>query len=98
MTPFVLFFFLISDSDYVSCQTARSTLVMLVANNVHKLRWPAESLDFNTQPLQLNLRELTHVIHQMCTAIPQQYIHRHILSLSTQYFAVDATPGGSTKY
>ena len=54
----VWFFFLISDSDYASCQTARSTLVMLVANNVHKLRWPAKSLDFNTQPLQLNLSTL----------------------------------------
>ena len=78
--------------DYVSCHTAKSTLVMLVANNVQKLRWPAKSLDLNpihhfldllkrnvrAQPLQLNLRELTRVIHQMCAAIPQQYIHRHI--------------------
>jgi len=50
------------------------------------------------QPLHLNLRELTRVIHQMCAAIPQQYIHRHILSISTQYLTVDATPGGCTKY
>ena len=33
------------------------------------------------QPLQRNLRELTRVIHQMCAAIPQQYIHTHILSV-----------------
>ena len=32
---------------------------------------------------QLYLRELARVIHQMCAAIPQQYIHRHILSMST---------------
>ena len=41
------------------------------------------------QWLQLNLRELTRVFYQMCAAIPQQYIYRHILSLSTRYFAVD---------
>ena len=50
------------------------------------------------QSLQLNLRELTRVIHQICAAIPQQYIHRHILAMSTRYIAVDATPGGCTKY
>ena len=56
--------------------SARSTLVMLVANNVHKFRWPAKILDLNSidhlldllkhklraQPLQLNLSELAHVI------------------------------------
>ena len=61
--------------DYASCHVARNTLVMLVANNVHKLRWPAQSLDLNpidhvldllkrmvrAQPLQLNLRKLTRV-------------------------------------
>jgi len=30
------------------------------------------------QPLQLNIMELTHVIYQMCAAIPQQYIYKHI--------------------
>ena len=63
--------------DYVSCHTAKSTLVMLVANNVQNLRWPAKSLNLNpidhlldllkhkvrAQPLQLNLRELTRVIY-----------------------------------
>jgi len=29
--------------DYESCQTARSTLVMIVANNVQNIRWPAQS-------------------------------------------------------
>ena len=52
------------------------------------------------QPVLLNLREFTRckIIHQMCAAIPHQYIHRHILSMSTRYLAVDATPGGCTKY
>ena len=73
---------------------------------------PAKSLNFNpidhlldllkrkvrAQPLQLNLREFTCVIHQMCAVIQQQYIHRHILSMSTRYHAEDATPGGCTKY
>ena len=58
---------------------------MFVANNVQNLRWPATSLDLNpidhvlvllkhkvrAHTLQLNLRELTRVIHQMCAAIPQ---------------------------
>ena len=84
---------------------------MLVANSVHKFRWLAKSLDLNpidhlldllkrkvcAQPLQLNLRELTRVIHQMCAAIPQSYIHWHILSMRTR-FAVDAISGGCSKY
>ena len=84
---------------------------MCVANTVQKLRWPAKSLNLNpinrlldllnrkvrAQPLQLNLRELPRVIHQMCAVIPQQYIHRHILSMRTR-FAVDAISGGCTKY
>ena len=62
---------------------------MGAANNVQQLRWPAKSLDLNpidhlldllkrmvyAQALQLNHRELTRIIHQMCAAIPQQYIH-----------------------
>ena len=61
--------------DYASCHAARYTLIMIVANNIHKLRWPAKSLDLNpidhlldllnrnicTQPLQPNLKELTRV-------------------------------------
>ena len=74
--------------DYASCLAARSTQVMIVVNNVQKLRWPAKSLDLNHNdhlsdplkskvgalPLQLNLGELTRVVHQMCVAIPQQYL------------------------
>ena len=47
------FFFFISDLDMMlawdnaSCDVATNTLVMLVANNVQKLRWPAKSLDLN---------------------------------------------------
>ena len=77
--------------DYASCHMARNTIVMLVANNMKNLRWPAKRLDLKpidrlldllkrkvyAQPLQLNLRELTRVIHQMCAAIPQQYNHRN---------------------
>ena len=29
--------------NYASCQTARSTLAMLVANNMQKLKWPANT-------------------------------------------------------
>ena len=99
-------------TDYASCHATRSILVMLVAKNVHTLRWPENSLNLNpidhlldllkrrvrTLRLQLNLRKLTRVIHQMCAVISQQYIHRHILSISIRLLAVDATPGGCTKY
>ena len=51
------------------------------------------------QWLQPNPKEFTCVIHQMCAAIPQQYIYRHIISMSThRYLAVDTTTGGCTKY
>ena len=72
--------------DYASCHRAKSTLVMFVANNVQKLRWPAKILDLNpidhvldllkhkarAQPLQLNLRELMCVIYQMSAPIHKQ--------------------------
>ena len=78
--------------DYASCHVARSTVTY---NACSKQR--ANSLKFKckvrAQPLQLNLRELTRVIHQKCAVI-----HRHILSMSSWYRAVDATPGGCTKY
>ena len=81
---------------------------MTIAINLEKCRWPAKGLDLNptdhlldllkrkvrAQPMQLNFRELTRVIHQMCAVIPQQYIHRHMLSMSARYIGVDATPGG----
>ena len=98
--------------DYASCHAARSTLAMSVANNVHNLRWPAKSLYLNpidhlldllqrkvrAQSLQLNLRKLTRVTHQMGAANPHHYIHRRILSISIQYLAVYVTPGGCKKY
>ena len=93
--------------DYASCHVARRTVTYNACS-----KQPAKSLNFNpidhlldllkrkvrAQPLQLNLREFTCVIHQMCAVIQQQYIHRHILSMSTRYHAEDATPGGCTKY
>ena len=84
-----------------------------LCNSYPVCRWPALSLDLNyivhlllallkrkvrAQPLQLNFRELTRVIHQVCAAIPQQYIHRHSLSMSTRYLAIDGTTGVCTKY
>ena len=85
--------------DYALCHADKSTLVMRVTKTVQNLRWPAKSLDLyhidhlldllkgkvHAQPLQLNLRELMRVIAQMCAAIPQQYIHRHMLSMSTRF-------------
>ena len=75
-------------SNDCSKQCAKTPIEHLLDQLKHKVR---------AQPLQLNLRELTRVVHQMCAAIPQQYIIRHILSMSTQYLAVDATPGGCIK-
>ena len=84
---------------------------MIVPNNVQKLRWPAKSLKFKSYrpvvgPIEMQgsctaaetkSQGAPRVIHHMCAAIPQQYIHRHILSMSTRYLAVDATPSGCTK-
>ena len=88
--------------DYAPCHVARNILVMLVANIMQKqkLIWPSKTTDHlldllkrkvHAHPLQLNFMELTRFIHQMCVAIPQQYIYRHILSMSTWYLAVDMT-------
>ena len=69
--------------DYASCHATTSTLVMRVANNVLKLRWPAKSLDLNsndhsldllkrkvrTHPPPVNIKE--RVIHHMRAVIPQ---------------------------
>ena len=33
--------------DYALCHADRSTQVMLVANNIQNLRWPAKSLNLN---------------------------------------------------
>ena len=89
--------------DYESCHAVSSTLVMLVANTVQQLRWSEESLDLNpithlldilkfkvpaVQPLMLNFRTLSIVIHQMCAAIPQQYNHKNSLPMSTRHLAV----------
>jgi len=38
------------------------------------------------------------MFHQMCAAIPQQYIYKHILPMSTCYLAVDATQSLETKF
>ena len=38
----------LATSLYTSCHVARSTLVMLEANNVHKIRWSANILDLNS--------------------------------------------------
>ena len=75
---------------------------MSVANNVH-LNHIDHLLDLlkrkvRAHPLQLNLGELTCVIHHIYVAIPQQYLHVYIyiLSTSTRYLTVDATSGGCT--
>ena len=64
---------------------------MLVANNVRKFRWPAKSLDLNpidhlldllkrnvrAEPLQLNLRVLTCVIHQIRAVYSTHFINEN---------------------
>ena len=39
-------------------------------------------------------QELTRVIHQMFAAIPQPYIHRHVIN---EHLAADAPAGGYTQ-
>jgi len=82
----------------VYCKRRAQTRAKSLDLNYIDHLWDLLKRRVRAQPLQLNIRELTRVIHQMCPAIPQKYIHRHSLSMSTRYLVVDATPGGCTKY
>ena len=97
--------------DCASCHADRSTLVMRVANNVQKLRLPEKRSGFKSYwplvgPIEkqgscttaATKSQGARVIYQMCAAIPQQYIHRHISSISIWKLVVDATAGGCTQY
>ena len=74
---------------------------MFIANSVLTLRWPAKSLDSETYrplvgPIETKgsctaTATKSQGAHQMGAAIPQQYIHRYILSMSSRYLAVDAS-------
>jgi len=89
--------------DYASCHVARRTVTYnacskqraksLTFKSYRPLVGPLLKCKVRAWPLQLNLRELACVIHQKCAAIPQEYMHRHRLSMSTRYLAIDATPG-----
>jgi len=48
--------------DYASCHATRSTLVMIVSNNVQQFRWPAKCLDLNPTDNVLDL------LKRSCTA------------------------------
>jgi len=63
--------------DYASCRVARSTLVMIVTNNVQNLRWPANlKHKVRAQPLELNLKG-AHALFITCMwpFHNVQYIH-----------------------
>ena len=74
--------------NYSSCHATRNTLSNVCSKQHAKTQMACKNSGFKSsqplvgpieaQPLQLNLRELMRVIHQMFAAIPQQYIHRHI--------------------
>ena len=51
--------------DYTSCHTARSTLVMIIANNVQTLRLPAKNLDLN--PIDKLLDQLKRKVRTVST-------------------------------
>ena len=97
--------------DYASHHEVRSPLAS--SKQCTKLRWPAKRLDLNPIDHLLDLLKHKIFVHSHCNwisgsfrvlfirwlaVILQQYIHKHILSMSTRYLAVDATPGGCTKY
>ena len=50
--------------EYASCHAARGTQVMIVANNVQQLRWPAQSLDLN--PIDQLLDQLKTRFVRVC--------------------------------
>ena len=81
---------------------------MRVANNVQKLRWPAKSLKFKSYRPLVGASEMQGSCTAAATKSQgaqacyssevgdhstRVYIHRHILSMSIWYIAVDATPG-----
>ena len=95
--------------DYASCHVARSTLVMLVANIVRQLKWPAiffksywplvGPIETPSSCIAASTKSQGRVLFIRCVRpIPQQYTHRHILSMNIRYLAVDATPGGLLKW
>ena len=65
------------------------------ANNVQQLRWPAQSLDLNH--IDQLLDQLKHKV-RACVRPFLNCSHRHIISTSSRYLAVDATPNGCTRY
>ena len=85
--------------DYSSCHATRSTLVILVANNVHKLRWPAKSLDINlidhvldllkrkvrAKPLQLTRSQGAHACYSsgVCGHSTTVYSQTHFINEHT---------------
>ena len=108
MTSFGRFFFISEpisvDVGTGSCHAARSTLVMLEATQMACKTSGFKSYS-NTCWTHLTCSTAAtesqgaHACYSsdVCV-IPQQYIPRHILSMSTRYIAVDAAPGGCTKY
>ena len=78
---------------------------MLVANNVQKFRWPTKSLDLNPIETQgqctvaATKSQGAHACYSSdvkghSTTV---YSQTHFIN-GTLYLAVDATPGGCTKY
>ena len=53
--------------DFASCYAVRSTLLMLVANKVQQLRWPAKSLDWNLIDPAFWKQHSLHNIYTQCT-------------------------------
>ena len=95
--------------DYASCHSARSTLVLLLANNMQKRRKSGfKSYRPFVGPIETQVSctatatksQGAHACYSSeCAVIPQQYIHRQILSMSSRYLAVDhKTQGGCIKY
>ena len=68
-----------------------------VYDKVHVFAWAIFKRNVRAQPLQPNLRELTHVTLIRC-AILQQFLHRYIISWGKMYIAIIATAGGHTMY
>lgn len=98
--------------DNAPCHAARGTVAMLRANNVRVIDWPPNSPDLNPiehmwdelkrrmrqLPPQQTLAQLRRAAVQTWDAIPQNFIHRYIVSMRSRCLAVIRANGGNTMY
>ena len=89
--------------DYASCHGARRTKTQMACKTSEfKSYWPlvgpTDMQGLCTAPTTKSQGAHACYSSDVCGHSTIVYIYRHILSISTWYLDVDATPGGCTKY